>query len=76
MKINTLKHTKDSKIKHKLIYWFFIRPKKWKIYNNWLSAGTTIAFAIEKAKNNVPYFKTTKEYNIWLRTQKLKKILN
>ncbi|NPV13030.1 MAG: hypothetical protein HPY57_14790 [Ignavibacteria bacterium] len=50
-----------------------LTPKKYNIFNSWLSAGTTVNFAFEKAKNNVPHFKTNEEKKQWIRQQKFKK---
>lgn len=71
----SLERVKDKKIKHKLVLWFWFRPKKYKIYNEWLMKGVSTNLAFNKAKNDVPYFNTTKEKDRWIRQQKFKKIL-
>lgn len=66
----------DKKIRYKVIFWYIFRPKKYKLFREWLGVGTTIEFAFKKAKYNVPYFYNEEDKKQWIRQQKLKKILN
>jgi len=63
-------------ISNKLLIWFVLYPKKYRLFNKWISLGSTYYTAYTKAKNRVPFFATERQRDQWIREQKLKKILN
>lgn len=69
-----VKGVREIKIRH-YVFWFLFRPKKYRIFNDWVSKGTTYYFAYRKAKNNVPHFDKQIDKDRWIRKQKLKRIL-